>query len=74
MPVGTTGFQVFGCNVESDNGWFYSSQDGGLNPAAQTFPVPACVTAGGLAGEPVDPVLAQRRTVHRTVLIDPALH
>ena len=58
VPVGTTGFQVFGCNVESDNGWFYSSQDGGLNPEGQTFTGAGCVTAGGVAGEPVDPVLS----------------
>ena len=72
-PVGTTGFQVFGCNVESDNGWFYSSADGGLNPDGQDFTGASCVTAGGVAGEPVAPALVGNRDVPRPVLIDPAL-
>jgi type IV pilus assembly protein PilA len=55
---GTTGFEVFGCNVESDNGWYYTSADGGLNPEAQAYTGADCDTAGGVAGEPVDPVIA----------------
>ena len=52
VPSARPDSQVFGCNVESDNGWYYSSADGGLNPEGQTFTGAGCDTAGGVAGEP----------------------
>ncbi len=37
VPDDRPRFEVFGCNVESDKGWYYSSGDGGLNPDGRRF-------------------------------------
>jgi type II secretion system protein G len=50
-----TAFEIYGCNVESDNGWYYSSSAGGLNPDGQTYTGTACDAAGGIPGDTVPP-------------------
>ena len=58
VPVGTTGLPVSGCNVESDNGWFYRLRRiGGLNPEGQTF-TGAGATPLLRRCTPVDPALS----------------
>jgi type II secretion system protein G len=54
----TTSFEVYGCNVESDKGWYYSSSDGGLNPDNVVFVGADCTTAGGVAGDVTEPVMS----------------
>jgi len=53
----TSAFEIYGCNVESEKGWYYSSATGGLNPNPAVV-APATDCASGTAGAPTAPVLA----------------
>ena len=50
---GTTSFEVYGCNMESDKGWYYSSALGGLNPDPAT--IATATVCLGTAGDTTPP-------------------
>jgi type IV pilus assembly protein PilA len=47
---GSTAFEIYGCNAESDKGWYYSSATGGLKANSALFLGTACTTAGAVRG------------------------
>jgi len=47
---GSTSFEIYGCNAESDKGWYYSSLTGGLKANNAVFLGTACETAGATRG------------------------
>jgi type IV pilus assembly protein PilA len=54
----TTSFEIWGCNAESDKGWYYSSSDGGLNPNNGEYLGADCIDDGAVVGDTTDPELA----------------